>query len=252
MENNIPLRLRKEPMIEAVWEIRFASTKPSVADLLPGIMFQDLREKYPNITRLPAADIPALIAESDPKLRYVPKIRLEGGNEAVQIGEHVVSLNCRRPYSGWKLFSESIRAVVKTLSDTGLIDRLERFSLRYVNLIELHQPPSLSCLNLEMKMGGYEMDTRPVQLRTEIKEGDLIHIVQIGSPAEASIPGESGRHRGLLLDIDSIRQMRENESWPDIESQLDGVHLSSKKMFFGLLTPETTDKLGAEYEEGQS
>lgn len=249
MGNKIPIRLRKEPLIEAVWEIRFTSTKPSVVDLLPGIMFSALKDKYPNIVRLPAADIPAPIAEHDPKLKYVPKIRLECGNQAVQIGEHVVSLSCRRPYSGWKRFSKDIRSIITIIRNTDLTDRLERFSLKYIDLIELSQPPSLDCLNLEIKMGGYKIDTRPVQLHTEIKEGDLIHIIQIASPAEASIPGEPGRSLGALLDIDSIRPMKENESWPDVESHLDEVHVSSKKMFFNLLTPETIDMLGPEYEE---
>ena len=249
MTNKIPLRLKKEPLIEAVWEIRFRSAKPSVSDLLPGLVFKALPDKYPNIVRLPPADIPMPLVEHNPKLRYIPKIRLEGGSQAVQIGEHMVSLSCRRPYSGWNMFSEDIRTLMKIVRNTGLIDQLERFSLKYIDLIELDQPPSLSCLNLELKMGGYEIDTRPVQLRTEIKEDDLIHIIQIVSPAEAFIPGESGRVSGVLLDIDSIRPMKENESWPDVDSHLDDVHLSSKKMFFSLLTPETIDNLEPEYEE---
>lgn len=252
MNAKIPIRLKKEPLIEAVWEIRFTGTKPSVADLLPGLVFKALSDKYPNVVRLPGADVPGPILESDPRLKYIPKIRLEGGNQAVQIGEHVISLSCRRPYSGWKTFSEDIRTLIEIVRDTGLIDRLERFSLKYIDLIDLGQPPSLSCLNLELKMGLYEIDTRPVQLRTEIKEGDLMHIIQIVSPAEASIPGESGKVRGILLDIDSIRPVKENESWPDVDKHLDDIHLSSKKIFFGLLTSETIDKLEPEYEEEQS
>jgi hypothetical protein len=102
----IPVSLKKEPLLEAIWEIRFSSDKPSVAELLPGMLFSSnsLPQKYGNIVRLPAADIPAAITEQDQSLRYVPKIRLENGNQAVQIGEHVVSLNCRRPYSGWSIF----------------------------------------------------------------------------------------------------------------------------------------------------
>jgi len=252
MNKKIPKRLKKEPLIEAVWEIRFEGTKPSVADLLPGLVFKALPDRYPNIVRLPSANIPGPIVESDPRLKYVPKIRLEGGNQAVQIGEHVVSLNCRRPYSGWKTFSKDIRTLMEIVRDTGLIDRLERFSLKYIDLIDLDQPPSLSCLNLELKMGKYEIDTRPVQLRTEIKEGELMHIIQIISPAEVSIPGESGRVHGVLLDIDSIRPIKENESWPDVESHLDEVHLSSKEMFFSLLSSETIDSLEPEYEEERS
>lgn len=247
MENKIPIRLRKEPLIEALWEIRFTSTKPSMADLLPGILFPALKDKYPNIVRLPISDIPAPVLEQDPRFRYVPKIRLEGGNQSVQIGEHVISLSCRRPYSGWKTFSEDIMTIINIVRNIELIDQLERFSLRYIDLIELDQPPSLSCLNLELKMGEYQMDTQPVQLRTEIKEGDLIHIIQIGSPAEVIISAESGKVSGVLLDIDAIRPMKEHESWSDIESHLDDVHLSSKKKFFHLLTNETINKLEPEY-----
>ncbi len=249
MNKKIPIRLKKEPLIEAVWEIRFAGTKPSIADLLPGLVFKALPDRYPNVVRLPYADIPGPIVESDPMLKYVPKIRLQGGNQAVQIGEHVVSLSCRRPYSGWKIFSDDIRRLMEIIEDTRLIDRLERFSLKYIDMIELDHPPSLNCLNLELKMIEYEIDTRPVQLRTEIKEGDLIYIIQIVSPAEASIPGESGRLRGVLLDIDSIRPIKENESWHDIDKHLDDVHLLSKKMFFDLLTSETINNLEPEYEE---
>ncbi len=104
MHSRIPVRLRKEPLFEAVWEIRFTGTKAGVADLLPGLIFKELSHKYSNIVKLPAANIPDPIVESDPKLKYVPKIRIENANQAVQIGEHAVSLSCRRPYSGWPAF----------------------------------------------------------------------------------------------------------------------------------------------------
>jgi len=249
MKNDMPIRLKKEPLIEALWEIRFTSAKPSVADLLPGILFKALPNKYPNIVRLPAADIPAPIAEHDPNLRYVPKVRLEGGNQAIQIGEHVISLSCRRPYSGWEAFSTDIRTLIGIVRDTGLIERPERFSLKYIDLIQLEEPPTLGCLNLNLRIGEYEIDARPVQLRTEIKEDDLLHIIQIVSPAEASIPGEPDKLRGVLLDIDSIRPIQEGESWPEVECNLDVVHSASKKMFFGLLTAETIERLEPEYQE---
>jgi len=247
MKNKIPVRLKKEPLLEAVWEIRFSGTKPSVADLMPGMLFRTLSGKYRNIVRLPIADIPATIVEHDPNLRYAPKIRLENDNQVVQIGEHVISLNCRRPYSGWTQFSADIRELAKAVQDTGLIERLERFSLRYIDLIELAQPIGLDCLNLTLKLGEYEINTRPVELRTKIEEGDLIHIVQITSPAEVVIPKEGGRLKGVLLDIDTIRLLAEEGSWYDINEYLDDVHMACKKMFFSLLKPEAIDKLEPEY-----
>lgn len=248
MDTKIPTRLKKEPLLEAVWEVRFCGTKPSVADLLPGMIFSALPGKYETIVRLPAADIPAPIVEHDPNLRYMPKIRLENGNQAVQVGEHVVSLNCRRPYSGWNKFSSDIRDLAKVLQDTCLIATLERFSLKYMDLIEADQTLGLGCLNLDLKLGEHEISKRPVQLRTEIKKDDLTHIVQIVSPAEVELPGHEPRLKGVLLDIDTIKPLAENESWNDLDRRLDDVHLACKRMFFSLMRPETVNKLEPEYE----
>lgn len=248
MNNKIPVRLKKEPLLEAVWEIRFFGAKSSVADLLPGMLFKALPGRYGNIVRLPAADIPAAIVERDPNLRYMPRIRLENDNQAVQVGEHIVSLNCRRPYSGWNKFASDIRDLAKVVRDTGLIDRLERFSLKYVNLFELDRPLGLGCLNLDLRLGKYEIGTRPVHFRTEIKEDDSTHIIQIASPAEAALPGVQERLKGVLLDIDTIKNLEEDESWSDLDSWLDDVHTACKRMFFSLLKPETVDRLEPEYE----
>jgi uncharacterized protein (TIGR04255 family) len=250
MDNKIPVRLKKEPLLEAICEIRFSGTKSSIADLLPGILFKALPGKYGNIVRLPAADIPAPIVEHDRNLRYAPKIRLENGNQAVQIGEHVVSLSCRRPYTGWGRFSADIRELVRTVKDTGLIESLERFSLKYVDLIELEQPVGLGCLNLDLKLGAHEISTKPFQLRTEIKENDLTHIVQIVSPAQVSLPGIQDRLKGVLLDIDTIKFLGNKESWDELDGRLDDVHMACKRMFFSLMKPGTIDKLEPEYTGG--
>ncbi len=89
MERKIPARLKKEPLLEAIWEIRFSGAKSSVADLLPGMLFKSFPGKYENIVRLPVADIPAPIVDRDRNLRFAPKIRLENGNQAVQVGERM-------------------------------------------------------------------------------------------------------------------------------------------------------------------
>lgn len=247
MDLKIPVRLGKEPLLEAVWELRFSGTKPSVADLMPGMLFKALPGKYGNIVRLPTADIPAPVVEHDPNLRYMPKIRLENGNQAVQIGEHVVSLSCRRPYSGWARFSTDIRDLAEAVQDTGLIQNLERFSLKYIDLLALDPSVGLGCLNLDLKLGGHAINTKPVQLRTEIKERDLIHIVQIVSPAEVAFPGREERFTGVLLDIDTIQPMGESETWDYLYQRLDDVHSACKRMFFSLLKPETVEKLEPEY-----
>jgi uncharacterized protein (TIGR04255 family) len=137
---------------------------------------------------------------------------------------------------------------VEVVRSTGLVDRLERFSLRYIDLLDAVQPQGLGCLNLEFKLGAHEMVARPVQLRTEIAEGDITHIIQIASPAEVTIPGSPKRLKGIVLDIDSSLMLGDDASWDELERRLDAVHAACKKMFFSLLRPETIAALEPEYE----
>jgi uncharacterized protein (TIGR04255 family) len=140
MVDKIPVRLKKEPLIEAIWEIRFSPAKPLVAGLLPGILFESSPKKFDNVVKLSFPNLPDFAMEHDPNLRYIPRIRLEGGNLSVQVGNRVLSLSCRRPYCGWSKFSSEIRQLIKVVRKTELIDRLERFSLKYIDLIELQEP----------------------------------------------------------------------------------------------------------------
>lgn len=247
MKKQMPLRLKKDPLIEVVWEIRFTSTTGSISDLLPGLLFKELSKEYPRIERQPAAYVPEPIAKQEPALRYAPRIRLEGEHQAILIGEHVVALSRRRPYSGWVRFSEEIKKVIQIIDGTGLIKRLERFSLKYIDLLVLGDEPRLTCLNVEMKLGKHDLNNKPVRLYTEIVKSDLTHIVQIVSPAKVLIPDSPETIKGVLLDIDTIKSLGENEKLSDVEKYLEMVHASSKEMFFSLLTGETLTKLEPEY-----
>lgn len=76
--NPLPKRLRKEPLIEVLWQLQFQGNQ-GVGDLLSGILFSQLKKEHPQIEwrRLAAADIPAPIAQSDPNLRFAPKMLME-------------------------------------------------------------------------------------------------------------------------------------------------------------------------------
>lgn len=158
----------------------------------------------------------------------------------------MVSLNYRRPYPGWAKFSCHIRELAEAIQQTGLIVLLERFSLKFVNLPE--QPVTLNGLNIVLRTGQYELDARPIQLMTEIREASLIHVIQIISPAEIKLSGPEDGLKGVLLDMECIKPMSEGESWDVLNKRLDEVHKAGFRMFFDLLKPETLEVLEPEYE----
>lgn len=245
----IPKRLRQEPLVEAIWEIRFSSNIEMAGELLPGLLFKRFRGSYPKIERLPAANLPPPLLKRDEKLRYSPTIRLAGERYSIQIGEHVVSLSCPQPYTGWEAFKQEILKIVRELRETDLLSFPERFSLRYINIITFEGTDlstTLSTTNIAVRLGNYNIINNPIFIRTEIADNDLIHIIQIASPAQVKTINKESVN-GILIDIDTIYNKLTGYFWSDFEKSLNYSHDKNKYMFFSLLTAETVTKLGPEY-----
>lgn len=247
MDQLIPKRLKKEPLLEALWEIRFSSDKESVVDLLPGLIYRAKMSTYSEIRRLRAANLPQPFIQPDAALRYVPTVSLQGDRYSIQIGEHVVSLSCPRPYTGWDEFSKRIQDLADLLKGTNLLTRPERFSLKFIDVIPKSGGPSLEFLETSLKLGTHELTDLPVQLRTEIQEDEFIHIIQIISQAEVTTP--TGEHfKGVWIEIDTIYRKETRKFWVKFNELLDLAHYLHKKLFFHqLLKPSTIEWLEPEY-----
>ena len=75
--DRLPIRLGAEPLLEAVCEMRFASSFPA-SNILPGLLLQGLQAEGNQISmqRLPASNLPKEMREIDPALRDAPLIGL--------------------------------------------------------------------------------------------------------------------------------------------------------------------------------
>ena len=229
-----------------LWEIRFTSDQALVSELLPGLLFADLKGDYPTLTPLISVNFPKAALHADPNFKYSPTVRLQGkGPYAVQVGEHVVALSCRKPYSGWSAFGQEIRRLADLLKKTGLLTTIERFSLKYIDMLPA-EAPDLGPLAVELKLGGRDLQRDSVHIRVEVQEAGLLHVVQIISLADAVL-SETQKVRGLLLDVDTINLVSGGDFWIDFDNLLEKAHIASKDLFFRLLRPETTEALGPEY-----
>ena len=245
--NRIPKRLKKEPLIEAIWQVEFES--PAAGDVLPGLLYAALRKDHPKLQlhRLPAADLPAIVAQMDPNLRLAAKVRLEEPEGAFlwQVGDRVATLNCRKPYAGWAAFREAIISLTKIIEESGLVAQPLRHSLRYIDLLTLNDAPDLSALQFDMKLGSHAVKTLPLQMRLELPDGEVNHIIQIATPAQAQLP--DGQQTGSVVDLETFANAQPG-NWAAMRNQLDTLHDQSKRLFFEhLLTAEAIEKLEPEY-----
>lgn len=249
MVDRLPTKLHKEPLIDAIFEIRFSSNMPaSVA--LPGIFFEKL-EGEKTIEPLPLAQIPKQMRDADPNLKFAAINRVTWSDFFVNIGDFSVSVSCKYPYPGWKNFRPAIIQVMDIISASNAVDKIDRYSLKYVDLFDgLSDEQRVANFNLKVSLAGHKLKQEPYQIRLEIPKDGLLHAVQLVSSAKALLHNGTSRD-GLVVDVDTIAALGGVSMATLLKGfpkKLDTIHSKNKAMFFDCLTPKTVSSLEPTYE----
>lgn len=246
----LPSRLRKEPLIDAVCEIRFSSAT-SVSDVLPGLLMAKFPGQFGTVERLPISSLPEQVRDADPNLRYQPLLRLSWGDFYIIVGHRTLGVSCKFPYPGWTDFKKTVMSVIDGIKETGLFQKIERYSMKYIDIIESKDlREMISWANLALTVGEHRLEAENFLVRVEIPENDSLHIVQITAPVTVELVGNTVKS-GLVVDIDSICLHETQdvsgffESLPD---RLDAMHMANKAMFFSCLTDRAIESLEPEYD----
>ncbi len=242
-----PIRLNKDPIIESIMEIRFtAQVGLHASDLLPGMLFSSLRADYPKLENLPVSQIPAELRKRDPNLLFKPTRKLSGKQFSISIGDNVLSISCQRPYVGWDEFQPKIIGAIELIKNTSLIQRVDRVSVKYVNLIP---EVDLGALKASVRIGEYDLINHGCTIRTDIVENGIINIIQIITNATAEIVDKKEIISGLLLDIDCIYDCKDEDFWNRYKDIIENVRKQEKKIFFSMLESETLNGLEPVWDE---
>ena len=167
-----------------------------------------------------------------------------GGSFIWQVGDRVITLNCRRPYVGWARFKDAVEALSRIVEGSTLIAQLQRHSLRYIDLLTEELANDLSVLRVAMSLGDRAITNR-VQMRVEIPDADYLHVVQIATGAQVNLSGS--QLTGTIVDLETF-PANPTGDWSSVREQLDELHDRSKSLFFRqILTEESVLKLDPEY-----
>ena len=163
MSLKVPQKLSNSPLRETIFEIRFEPSTPAAGDLLPGLLYSALKSDYPEVMSLPMANVPRAVREKTPDLHYQPSHSLRGSTLSVQIGDRGISLHAME-YPGWTRFKGKLESLIEAVKGTGLAKRVERFSFKYVNLLEASSSEKqLSFINMKVEMIGEAPSERGFQ-----------------------------------------------------------------------------------------
>ena len=243
MTLRLPQKLLKSPLRETIFEMRFEPALAAAGDILPGLLYSELKSDFPEVVPLPLASVPRAIREKTPDLVYQYAHSLRGSSGSVQLGDRVLAFHVI-DYPGWIIFRAKIESLIKAVQATGLVKQLERFSFKYVNVIEAStSEKQLQLLNLKMELVGHSPAEHGFQLRVEHEEGNCTIITCVSPNATAKLAFSGKEVAGLLVDVDTIRFDPGREFWTAPGVLLDEAHAVAKVRFFSLLTESTLKRL---------
>jgi len=163
----IPVSLKKCPLSETVFEIRFIPSVPS--EMVISEVYLLGKDILGNYQDLPIMEIPAEIRKQDPNLKYVPCHEFVGGESSfpVRVGPRNISFHVFANYPGWKVWSGFIHSVMNKLTGPSFLGTVERTGLRYINFFEGISEDILDQINVDLSVRDQKVSGKNLQLRLE-------------------------------------------------------------------------------------
>jgi uncharacterized protein (TIGR04255 family) len=241
-----PTKVERDTVFECVFEIRFAEGHPSAEEFLPGVLFQALGNRFKPSAPQQIAQIPKQFRQADANMRYMATHALEADNMRLMFGSRVAALSFPKPYVGWVAVRPLILEIFRAISGTKLIGAIERLALKYTNILDVGiDEHDIGQLQVDIKLNGFKHRNAGLIIKTEIERNDSTVVVQILTGANVAIAahGNKTEGKGVLLSVDVIREIQSLDFFEELPGLLDALHETEKEVFFGLLTPETLEKL---------
>lgn len=240
---SLPTRLTPDAILEALVEVRFETAE--LPEAVIGRLVDTPQWKAYARSRLPLADMPPTLRDSDANLRFQPVLELRRGDglRAVKLGNRVVSYHVPGAYPGWPVFREEIGGMLDDVAARIGDARLVRVGLRYINVFHpaRHAVNGIADTTLAITVAGEPVDTS-LNLNYMKIDGQHVVTVRIATPdvvAGALPPGFS-----LLIDLDLATP--EGFSTSNIETAkdwIDRAHELEKIAFFRLLPERVIARL---------
>src|SRR5262249_21946701 len=156
-------------------------------------------------------------------------------NFLILIGDTMLGVGCKMPYSGWIEFKGRIVKAIKLLLDTKIIQAIERYSIRYSDIIEGEKlNERIQMINMDIRVGSHIVKEEIFTVRVEIPHGSFLNVIQIAAEAAAPLP-DGNEKSGTLVDTDTLCNYQTNDLKKfvdELPARLDEIHDENKEMFF--------------------
>lgn len=256
MPKRLPITLGKEPLLEAVCELRVS---PAVGGafhtVMPGYLFAKFPGQVSALEQLPAAAIPEEIRAQEPELAYASVARVSWREYFVLIGPRSVAIACRLPYPKWPRFKTDALELFRSVLASSLIKGIDRYSVKYVNFFPSPDGRHgfTEMMDWSIQIGDFIVGNERIRLRVEVPVDDAVTVITIASPAQVAKPNEP-EVQGGVVDVDTVCTYVTNDLGTfdrELEDRLDRIRLVNKQAFFDCLTDRAIDLMDPKYDDDQ-
>lgn len=226
--------LKNNPIIDTGLEMTLSYSVPS--DAIVGILFNVMhqKDKHVGLQKLPVSNIPDDIRKMDSNLKNKPTHQISCMDGFVQIGDGVLCIGGKMPYTSWAEFEQFITQIVDILSQNSLINQVELVKLRYLNFYTENIFDKIN-LNISMK-GINNICSGSTVFRAEIPcKKDIIGVLQITNGVHVKNESLELDNDGSLIDILSLAKKVSLDNWLDVVQTL---HEQVESLFMKLTGKE--------------
>ena len=238
-----PSRLGITPIVESNLEIRFKSSVPDSA--VPGMIYNALRESYPEMEPTNVLEIPESIRSHAPELMYAPLYRLVGNRMvSVGLGSNVLTIYYNKDlhngnYPGWTSYiHREVMDVCEKINAIDIISETTRLGLRTADFFD--EMNIFDKSELDLNFNGSSILNDVSTLERNIVENNFDSRVIINS--KASRKNATGIKNGSVIDIDTSIKL-DNNIFNNPNDMIMKCHKENKKIFFDLLKEEFINTL---------
>lgn len=240
----LPKKITPSPIAESVFEIRFTSDIPGTA--LCGLFYPVISKLFPetSIEELPILQLPPVVRDNDPNLKFQPHYRLTKDNFVFSFGPTSISFSCIAPYAGWENWSNFFLPIMEGLSKIESLKNIQinRLGLRYIDNIEgnLFENTKTTISIADTSLAPFN-----TQLHSEFSENDILIILNMMNGMK-----QINKEPFSVFDIDCVKNCI--ATFASFQKEvidsglLNLLHEANKKYFFGLLKKDFLDKLNPE------
>jgi uncharacterized protein (TIGR04255 family) len=184
-------------------------------------------------------------------MQFAPLVRVTWKSFPILVGDKSICIVSEIPYCGWVDYKNAILEVITAMSDIPYIESVQRYSMKYVNLIPCDDlAQQILGLNFELRIGQHKIEKEAFLVRTEIQTGSFLKMIQVAAGASV-VKADGKTTNGAIVEIDIARQVDDESPKEFIKSfspRLDEIHMLNKETFFDCLQSQTIEALGPTYE----